>query len=46
VDRVLIVGCGGAGKTTMARRLASITGLPLVHLDRVYWRPGWGAHAA
>lgn len=39
--RVLVVGCGGAGKSTFSRELARVTGLPLVHLDRHYWSPGW-----
>jgi adenylate kinase family enzyme len=41
VQRVAIIGPGGAGKTTLALELGRITGLPVVHLDRVYWRPGW-----
>jgi adenylate kinase family enzyme len=41
LKRVLIVGSGGAGKTTFAKRLAERTELPLVHLDRLYWRSGW-----
>lgn len=39
--RILVVGCSGAGKSTWARRLGRITGLPVVHLDRHFWRPGW-----
>jgi adenylate kinase family enzyme len=42
-QRILVVGCCGAGKTTVARAIAGQHGLPLVHLDRHYWRPGWVA---
>lgn len=41
--RWLLVGSGGAGKSTLARRLAAALDLPLIHLDREYWRPGWVA---
>lgn len=41
MERILIVGCPGAGKSTAARQLAAITGLPLIHLDQYYWLPGW-----
>jgi adenylate kinase family enzyme len=39
--RVLVVGCPGAGKTTLATKLSAVTGLPPVHLDVHYWLPGW-----
>jgi adenylate kinase family enzyme len=39
--RVLVIGCPGAGKTAFARKLAKSTGLPLIHLDFHFWRPGW-----
>jgi len=41
MKRVLVIGAGGSGKTTLARRLGERTGLPLVHLDQLYWRAGW-----
>ena len=41
MKRVLVSGGGGSVKTTFARRLADCTRLPLIHLDRLYWRPGW-----
>ena len=36
-----MIGSGGSGKTTVARALAQLTGLPLIHLDALYWRAGW-----
>jgi adenylate kinase family enzyme len=41
VQRVAILGSGGAGKTTVALELGRRTGLPVVHLDPLYWAPGW-----
>ena len=41
MNRVLIIGCGGSGKSTLARALGEITGLPVVHLDKLFWKPGW-----
>ena len=41
MERVLIIGCGGSGKSTLARALGEITGLPVVHLDKLFWKPGW-----
>jgi adenylate kinase family enzyme len=41
MKKVLVIGPGGAGKSTFAEQLAARTGLPLIHLDALYWRPGW-----
>ena len=41
MQRVLVIGSPGAGKSTLAREIARRTGLPLVHLDQEYWQPGW-----
>lgn len=40
-SRVLLYGVTGSGKSTAARRLADVTGLPLVDVDAVCWEPGW-----
>lgn len=41
MKRVLIIGNNASGKTTMAKILAEKLNLPLVHLDRLYWRDNW-----
>lgn len=41
MKRVLIIGCSGSGKSTMARKLHHLTGLPIIHLDKEYWKPNW-----
>ncbi|MEZ4492013.1 MAG: GNAT family N-acetyltransferase [Dehalococcoidia bacterium] len=41
MERVVIIGNGGAGKSTLARRLGAFTGLPVYHLDRLFWHAGW-----
>ncbi|MBA3422400.1 MAG: hypothetical protein H0U12_11035 [Thermoleophilaceae bacterium] len=41
VQRVAVIGCGGAGKSNLARALGRQLGLPVVHLDEHYWSPGW-----
>ena len=37
-NRILILGCPGSGKSTLARAMAARTGLPLIHLDNIWWR--------
>jgi adenylate kinase family enzyme len=44
MKRVMIIGCGGAGKSTLARKLGEKTGLPVVHLDQIWWAPGNWQH--
>lgn len=44
MERVMIIGCGGAGKSTLARRLGEKTGLPVIHLDQIWWAPGNWQH--
>ncbi len=35
--RALIIGCPGSGKSTFARKLQNATGVPLCHLDMLFW---------
>jgi adenylate kinase family enzyme len=40
-ERILVIGSPGSGKSTLARRLGERDGLPVHHLDQLYWRAGW-----
>ena len=44
MERIIIIGCGGAGKSTLARKLGEKTGLPVVHRDQIWWAPGNWQH--
>jgi adenylate kinase family enzyme len=41
IKRIMIIGGAGSGKSSLARALGGITGLPVVHIDTLYWQPGW-----
>lgn len=41
MERVIVIGSGGSGKSTFAAALARKLGIPLVHLDAIHWRAGW-----
>jgi len=36
----VVLGRGGVGKSALARRLGTLTGLPVVELDTLFWKPG------
>jgi adenylate kinase family enzyme len=41
VKRVVVLGNGGSGKSELSRELSRRTGLAVVHLDPLFWEPGW-----
>lgn len=41
MKKVAIIGSGGSGKTTLALILGKELNLPVYHLDKLYWKPGW-----
>lgn len=41
MERILIIGCSGSGKTTLAVALGEKLGLPVVHLDQLWWTGNW-----
>lgn len=40
MKRVVIIGPGASGKSTLARQLGEITGLRVIELDKLFWQPG------
>jgi adenylate kinase family enzyme len=41
MQRVLVIGPCGAGKSTLSVELAQKLGLPVFHMDQLNWKPGW-----
>ncbi len=37
VNKAIVIGCSGSGKSVFSRSFASLSGLPLYHLDLIYW---------
>ncbi len=38
MQKVIVIGCSGSGKSTFSKKLRDRSGLPLYHLDLIYWR--------
>lgn len=45
MQRILVLGNAGAGKSHLATALGDRLGLDVIHLDRLFWKPGWVARA-
>jgi len=41
MEKILIIGCACSGKSTLARALGEKLGLPVVHLDQLWWKEDW-----
>ena len=41
MKKIVIIGSGGAGKSPLASRLGAATGIEVIHLDKLHWRPNW-----
>ena len=39
--KIAIIGYSGSGKSTLARQLGAYYHAPVIHLDALYWKPGW-----
>ena len=38
MKKVIVIGCAGSGKSVFSRSFAHLSGLPLYHLDNIWWR--------
>jgi adenylate kinase family enzyme len=41
MQRVLVIGCSGTGKSTFALALGELSGLPVIHIDQLFWQANW-----
>ncbi|MFK7906254.1 MAG: hypothetical protein AB8B69_14075 [Chitinophagales bacterium] len=41
MKRILVLGSGGAGKSTLTRELQKKLQIPVIHLDAHYFSPNW-----
>lgn len=41
MERIVVIGCGGAGKSTFSRNLSNKLDIPVYHLDKFFWNKGW-----
>ncbi|MEG1772219.1 MAG: AAA family ATPase [Clostridia bacterium] len=40
-QKIIILGCPGSGKTTLSLFLGERLEIPVVHLDKIFWKSGW-----
>lgn len=40
-QRIVVVGTGGSGKTTLARQISQQLSIPHIELDALHWEPHW-----
>lgn len=41
MNRIMVIGSAGSGKSTLAQKLGEMFNLPVIHLDKYFWRPNW-----
>ena len=41
IERINVIGTSGSGKSTFARELAELLGLPFIEMDAIYWGRNW-----
>ncbi len=41
MKKIIVIGSGGAGKSTFSKQLGNALNIEVVHLDALYWKPNW-----
>ncbi len=41
MKKIVLIGSGGSGKSTLARQLGEKLKINVLHLDSLFWKPGW-----
>ena len=41
MKKIIIIGCSGSGKSTLSRQLGELMQIPVIHLDKLWWKPNW-----
>lgn len=41
MKKIILIGSGGAGKSTLSRKIGEALGIEVIHLDKLYWQPNW-----
>ncbi|ATP41396.1 topology modulation protein [Solibacillus sp. R5-41] len=41
MKKIILIGSGGAGKSTLARKLGESLKIDVYHLDSLFWKPNW-----
>lgn len=41
MQKIMVIGSCGAGKSTLSKQIGAIKNLPVIHLDSLYWKPNW-----
>lgn len=41
MKRIVVIGNSASGKSTLSMKIKKILGIPVYHLDKILWKPGW-----
>lgn len=41
MQKIMVIGSCGAGKSTLSKQIGQAKNLPVIHLDQLHWKPNW-----